>query len=228
SPLFRGNGHAAPLGGDLNPDQRPLQRHGRAVPVNVGVRRRKPLPRAFERRPGPLDVDLLGALRNFREHRHASRGYLGESANHRKRTRAVRVRVAVEKLPDTKLGHQRRVTRQDTQAAFRAGQLHFHHAVADQLPLRRHHHQLQGFGKHLAYTPAFIFSAFSIASTISWNPRTVSSIFTYLPSRPVNCAATNIGCGRNFSIFRARATVSLSSSESSSIPRIAMMSCKSL
>src|SRR5437660_318241 len=65
-------------------------------------------------------------------------------------------------------------------------------------------------------------------STMSLKLRTVSSIFTYFPSRPVNCAATNMGCERNFSILRARATVRLSSSESSSIPRMAMMSWRSL
>src|SRR5437773_6630331 len=61
-------------------------------------------------------------------------------------------------------------------------------------------------------------------STISLKLRTVSSIFTYFPSRPVNCAATNMGCERNFSILRARATVRLSSSESSSMPRIEELS----
>ena len=36
------------------------------------------------------------------------------------------------------------------------------------------------------------------------------------------------GCDRNLSILRARATVCLSSSDSSSMPRMAMMSCRSL
>src|SRR5260370_11435413 len=52
--------------------------------------------------------------------------------------------------------------------------------------------------------------------------------FYVFASRPVNCAATNMGCERNLSILRARATVRLSSSESSSMPRMAMMSCRSL
>src|SRR5712692_6618614 len=56
-----------------------------------------------------------------------------------------------------------------------------------------------------------------LPSTISLNPRTESPILTYLPSLPVNCAATNMGCERNRSILRARDTVSLSSSESSSM-----------
>ena len=45
---------------------------------------------------------------------------------------------------------------------------------------------------------------------------------------PVNCSATKNGCDRKRSILRARCTVSLSSSESSSIPRIAMMPWSSL
>ena len=52
--------------------------------------------------------------------------------------------------------------------------------------------------------------------------------FTCTPEEPVNTAATSKGCERKRSILRARATVSLSSSESSSMPRIAMMSCSAL
>src|SRR5664280_2112397 len=59
-------------------------------------------------------------------------------------------------------------------------------------------------------------------------PRIVSAICTYRPLRPVNCSATWNGCDRKRSIRRARATTSLSSSDSSSIPRIAMMSWRSL
>ena len=50
----------------------------------------------------------------------------------------------------------------------------------------------------------------------------------YVPGRPVNASPTMNGCEKNCSILRARATVSLSSSESSSTPRMAMMSCRSL
>src|SRR6266566_3386113 len=58
--------------------------------------------------------------------------------------------------------------------------------------------------------------------------RTVSVTGTYLPSRPVNTVATVKGCEKKRCNLRARATVSLSSSDSSSIPRMAMMSCRSL
>ena len=63
---------------------------------------------------------------------------------------------------------------------------------------------------------------------ISLNERTVSSIGTYSPGVPVNCSATKNGCDRKRSTLRARCTVSLSSSESSSMPRMAMMSWSSL
>src|ERR1700690_1528296 len=43
-----------------------------------------------------------------------------------------------------------------------------------------------------------------------------------------NCDATKKGCDRKRWILRARATTSLSSSLSSSMPRMAMMSCRSL
>src|SRR6185437_4325512 len=67
-----------------------------------------------------------------------------------------------------------------------------------------------------------------LPSMISSKPRIVSAIGTYAPGVPVNCSATKNGWERKRSILRARWTVSLSSSESSSIPRMAMMSCSSL
>lgn len=51
---------------------------------------------------------------------------------------------------------------------------------------------------------------------------------TSLPSWPVKTSATWKGCERNLWIFLARATVSLSSSDNSSIPRIAMISWRDL
>ena len=65
-------------------------------------------------------------------------------------------------------------------------------------------------------------------STISLKLRTVSATGTYSPERPVNCSATKNGCERKRWILRARETVCLSSSESSSMPRMAMMSWSSL
>src|ERR1019366_7628506 len=66
-----------------------------------------------------------------------------------------------------------------------------------------------------------------LPSISSAKPRIVSAIGTYSPGVPVNCSATENGCERNRSTLRARWTVTLSSSESSSMPRIAMMSWSS-
>src|SRR5262249_23016953 len=57
--------------------------------------------------------------------------------------------------------------------------------------------------------------------------RTVSARGVTLPSLPVKAWATMNGCDRNFSMRRARDTTFLSSSLSSSMPRMAMMSCNS-
>src|SRR6185436_91470 len=65
-------------------------------------------------------------------------------------------------------------------------------------------------------------------SMTSRNERTVSSVETYCPGVPVNASATWNGCDWKRSTLRARCTVTLSSSESSSMPRIAMMSWSSL
>src|SRR6185295_19239220 len=66
-----------------------------------------------------------------------------------------------------------------------------------------------------------------LPSSTSRNERTVSPIGTYWPGVPVNCSATENGCDRKRSILRARCTSWRSSSDSSSMPRMAMMSCSS-
>src|SRR6202034_2866037 len=67
-------------------------------------------------------------------------------------------------------------------------------------------------------------SPFTTASKDS----TVSSTGTNTPLAPVKTSATKNGCDKKRWIFLARSTVTRSSSESSSRPRIAMMSCSSL
>jgi len=67
----------------------------------------------------------------------------------------------------------------------------------------------------------------ALPSRISLNDATVSLTDTYLPGRPVKTSATVNGWLMNRCRRRARATVALSSSDSSSMPRIAMMSCRS-
>lgn len=58
------------------------------------------------------------------------------------------------------------------------------------------------------------------------NPSIVSDKDTYLPGEPVNTSATKKGCDKNLSTFLARETTNLSSSDNSSRPRIAIISCK--
>ena len=60
------------------------------------------------------------------------------------------------------------------------------------------------------------------------NPLMVSLSGTYFPSEPVKTSATWKGCDKNFCILRARDTVSLSSSDNSSIPKMAIISCRDL
>lgn len=63
---------------------------------------------------------------------------------------------------------------------------------------------------------------------ICLKPLMVSFSGTSLPMWPVKTSATWKGCDKKRWILRARATVSLSSSDSSSMPRMAMMSCRDL
>lgn len=71
-------------------------------------------------------------------------------------------------------------------------------------------------------------SVLLVPARICLKPLMVSCSGTSLPMWPVKTSATWKGWDRKRWILRARATVSLSSSESSSMPRIAMMSCRDL
>lgn len=62
----------------------------------------------------------------------------------------------------------------------------------------------------------------------SWLTLTVSSRGTSFPGWPVKTSATWKGWDKNLWIFLARATVNLSSSDSSSIPKMAMISWSDL
>src|SRR6185437_1793069 len=141
---------------------------------------------------------------------------------------------------------QRCVVGEDAKLAARSG--HDQHlgipGVGD--ALRRDH--LDGIRRVLGhYAVALSFSAASTTSSIpptsrnacsgrssylpcriSWKPRIVSSRRTYLPGVPVNTSATWNGWPRNCCTLRARATMTLSSSDSSSMPRMAMMLSRSL
>ena len=60
------------------------------------------------------------------------------------------------------------------------------------------------------------------------NGETVLLTFSPHPFNPVNCSATWNGCDKKRCTRLALETANLSSSESSSIPRIAIISCSSL
>src|SRR5688500_2536946 len=138
------------------------------------------------------------------------------------------------------MDEQRGVTREDADVAVDPVADHFGGLSGPHLALRRDDVHLE---RHYAASRVF---ACSTASSIpptrknacsgrwSYSPSQsalkdaiVSSIGVYLPGRPVNCSATKNGCDRNRWILRDRETINLSSSESSSIPRIAMMCWRS-
>src|SRR5262249_45356049 len=138
-------------------------------------------------------------------------------------------------------GHQRRVPRPDAEAALGSRQPHLVALGGEHALLGGP--DLDGEG-HAQPATVFRFSTASamlptmekgrrrrlwcLPSSSCSKERMVSSSFTYLPFMPVNCSATAKGWLRKRCTLRARATVSLSSSDSSSIPRMAIMSCSSL
>ncbi|SJT63300.1 Uncharacterised protein [Clostridioides difficile] len=67
-----------------------------------------------------------------------------------------------------------------------------------------------------------------LPSKISLNPFIVSFTETYFPGIPVNCSPTVNGCDKNLCTFLALETTALSSSDNSSTPNIAIISCNSL
>src|SRR6266446_29270 len=76
-----GNEGAAPFGGNLDADQRALQRNIGAVPINIWIVRGQPLFGARQRFLGPLQIDLFRALSRFRKNGDTVRKNLGKSAN---------------------------------------------------------------------------------------------------------------------------------------------------
>ena len=86
----------------------------------------------------------------------------------------------------------------------------------------------EGFGRNLTVVAHHTMFSWLLPLRMAWNPLMVSLSGTSFPSEPVNTSATWKGWDRKREILRARDTVSLSSSDKSSIPRIAMMSCRDL
>src|SRR5438445_8973131 len=155
-----------------------------------------------------------------------------------------------EQRADPELDQHGGVAGQDAHLAFRPSGHHYGGPARPQLTFGRHDEHVEGRGHRGGYPsssspPSSL--AFSWASSIpptmkkacsgKWsyspwvralNEAMVSSTGVYFPGLPVNCSPTKNGCDRKRSIFRARPTITLSSSDSSSTPRMAMMSWRSL
>src|SRR6185369_16685018 len=147
-------------------------------------------------------------------------------------------------LPDSQLthaerGHERRVVGQDPELALAAGDRHGIDLARVGEALRRDDLEMEGhqdsslaaFSRTSSMVPARKKACSGrvsvLPSRISLNDATVSLTGTYLPALPVKTSPTKNGWLMKRWRRRARATVALSSSDSSSIPRIAMMSCRS-
>src|SRR5580698_9684463 len=103
--------------------------------------------------------------------------------------------------------------------------------------LRRFRDLCQGKYDHLPEAAFYMVGTIEEAASGRWSylpwhrsrkPLIVSARSTNLPGEPVKTSATWKGCDRKRSTLRARATVILSSSDNSSMPRMAMMSCSDL
>src|SRR4051812_17481974 len=151
------------------------------------------------------------------------------------------LRLVEPQLRGVEHRQQRLVVGQDADGAHARARGHHLDLVVEGLALRREDLDLERSPRHqrfflAASTTSSILPLSRNAdsgrsscwpSRISLNERTVSAIDTYAPGVPVNASATWNGCDRKRSILRARWTSTRSSSESSSMPRMAMMSCSS-
>lgn len=152
---------------DLNANQGTLQSYGSAVPIEVRLVRGKAFLGAFFGFFGAGHIDILRALGGLCEYRNAILQHLGESANDGEALRTAGACGTVTQLADAQFGNQRRVAGQNAQSSFQARKGDLDDRLANELSLRRHNDQLDGFGKHLSpYPPAFIFSAFARTSSM--------------------------------------------------------------
>src|SRR5262249_21336635 len=135
--------------------------------------------------------------------------------------------------------HQRGAAGQDADLAVVQGQGHEVGRLVDDRPLRRDDDALQGpgcrcgrhglapFRLHALGLLGGLLDAADVLERLFGQVVPVSARGVTFPSLPVNAWATMNGCDRNFSTRRARCTTFLSSSDSSSTPRMEMMSCNS-
>ena len=112
---------------------------------------------------GPLGVDLVGALGQLRKNRHAVGQHLREAIGDR--DVGPFASLAVPQLADPERREQGRMSRQDAEVPFGAGDLHLVHALADHEPIGRDDLQIE-MGRECHLCQSFIFSAFSTASSM--------------------------------------------------------------
>src|SRR6185437_3288854 len=169
-------------------------------------------------------------------------GHICETAAHVEHQRLVAVVGLHPAFPQR--GHERRVAEEHAEVALGARRVDLVDLAREQLALRRDQREVQ-LGGH--YASAAMRSALATTSSMPptsrkalsgrWsyspsqtalNERMVSSSETKMPGMLLNATATCSGCERNWVMRRARATICLSSSLSSSMPRMAMMSFSDL
>src|SRR6202022_4089573 len=136
--------------------------------------------------------------------------------------------------------HERRMAREDANLSIESRRHNGVRLALEEHSFRRDHRDLEHYAlasRCAASTTPSMPPCMKNACSGYWsnspatrrsNEEIVSSSFTYCPLMPVNCSATANGCDMKRWILRARPTTSLSSSDNSSMPRIAMMSCSSL
>src|ERR1700730_7367546 len=132
--------HAAPLARHLNANQRALQRHRCAAPVDIRITRSgsETLFRAFPGLLGSPDVDFFRTLGGFREHRHAITQNLREPAEDRETARFTPALAPIGHFADTQLGNERRVPGKNAETPVGAGEGNLQDRIAEQMPLPRH------------------------------------------------------------------------------------------
>src|SRR5258708_30951942 len=226
---------------DPQPHHRPLERCPRPRlfhPGRSGLQRLLP---ALARGLGLGLIDLVGLLGGIGEDHDPIGSHVHEPAEDRQRRFDAALLDAQLARPERR--DERSVVWQDADVPFARGYDDHVDVVLQDGALGRDdlepdRHQAEDFAIVSAFSRACSIvptlkkacsgRSSCLPSSTSLKLRTVSATFTYTPSRPVNCLATNSGWARNRWIFRARPTRTLSSSDSSSTPRLPTMSWRSL
>src|SRR5580704_218479 len=165
--------NATIFAGDLDADERSLQRNGGAVPIDVGVAGGgDAFLRSCQRSFSAAEVDFLGTLGGFREHRNAVRQNFREPADDSERNWICGCAGAIAQLSDAKLGDERGVAGQNTQFSVEAGDYDLNDLLPNNLPFGSDHDQFDGIGKHFlfSYLDALDFMVSAFFKTSSMVP----------------------------------------------------------